>query len=238
MTGSWRSRLDGLDDAPRSGQPRKLTDEQINALITRTGQDEPPEADTHWSTRSMAVDQGLNQTQVLRIWRAFGLQPHRVDSWKPSKGPAFVDKVRDIIGLYMSPPENTLVLAVDEKSQVQALDRTTPILPMMPTAPARATDDYLRHATTTVFAAMDIVSGSVTAANRHHRSTEFLGFLKEINAATPADLELDLVLDNYATHKTPHGQDRLLKHPPPEPSCTSHPPRRPGSTSSNTGSPS
>ncbi len=220
----WRDRfladrLDGLEDAPRPGQPRKLTDEQINALITRTLQDAPPNGDTHWSTRSMAADQGLNQTQVSRIWRAFGLKPHAVDSWKLSKDPDFVDKVRDIVGLYMSPPENALVLAVDEKSQVQALDRTAPIrsdpiLPMMPTTPARATHDYVRHGTTTLFAAMDIISGSVIARNyRRHRSTEFLRFLREIDAATPKELDLHLVLDNYATHKTPAVKAWLLKHP-------------------------
>ena len=215
----WRdrfvaARLDGLDDAPRPGQPRKLSDERINALISRTLQDKPPAQDTHWSTRSMAGDQGLNQTQVSRIWRAFGLKPHAVDSWKLSKDPDFVDKVRDIVGLYLSPPENALVLAVDEKSQVQALDRTAPILPMMPGTPARATHDYIRHGTTTVFAAMDILSGAVIARNhRRHRSTEFLRFLKEVEAATPTDLDLHLVLDNYATHKTPQVKAWLLKHP-------------------------
>lgn len=215
----WRDRflaerLDGLEDAPRPGQPRKLTDEQLNALITRTLQDAPPNGDTHWSTRSMAADQGLNQTQVSRIWRAFGLKPHAVDSWKLSKDPDFVDKVRDIVGLYMSPPQNALVLAVDEKSQVQALDRTAPILPMMPGTPARATHDYVRHGTTTLFAAMDILSGTVIARNyRRHRSTEFLRFLKEVEAVTPKDLELHLVLDNYATHKTPAVKAWLLKHP-------------------------
>ena len=189
----WRdrflvNRLDGLEDAPRPGQPRKLTDEQIAALITRTLDGEPPGGDTHWSTRSMAADQGLNQSAVSRIWRAFGLKPHLVDSWKLSKDPDFVDKVRDIVGLYMSPPENALVLAVDEKSQVQALDRTAPILPLMPTTPARATHDYVRHGTTSVFAAMDIVSGSVVARQyRRHRSAEFLRFLKDIDAATPKD---------------------------------------------------
>ncbi len=215
----WRdrflmSRLDGLDDAPRPGQPRTLSDEQIETLISRTLEGAPPNGDTHWSTRSMAADQGLNQTQVSRIWRAFGLKPHQVDSWKLSKDPAFVDKVRDIVGLYMSPPENALVLAVDEKSQVQALDRTAPVLPMMPGTPARATHDHVRHGTTTVFAAMDILSGAVIARNyRRHRSTEFLRFLKEVDAATPKDLELHLVLDNYATHKTPSVKAWLLKHP-------------------------
>jgi len=219
MVTKWRDRfvaqrLDGLDDAPRPGQPRKLSDEQIETLISRTLEGVPPNGDTHWSTRSMAADQGLNQTQVSRIWRAFGLKPHAVDSWKLSKDPAFVDKVRDIVGLYMSPPENALVLAVDEKSQVQALDRTAPILPMMPTTPARATHDYVRHGTTTVFAAMDILSGAVIARNyRRHRSAEFLRFLKEVDAVTPRDLELHLVLDNYATHKTAAVKAWLLRHP-------------------------
>lgn len=215
----WRDRflagrLGGLDDAPRPGQPRKLTDEQINALVTRTLQDAPPNGDAQWSTRSMAADQGLNQTQVSRIWRAFGLKPHAVDSWKLSKDPDFVDKVRDIVGLYLSPPENALVLAVDEKSQIQALDRTAPILPMMAGTPARATHDYVRHGTTTLFAAMDTISGSVIGRNyRRHRATEFLRFLKEIDAATPTELDLHLVLDNYATHKTPAVKAWLLKHP-------------------------
>lgn len=215
----WRDRflvdrLDGLDDAPRPGQPRKLSDAQINALITRTLQDAPPNGDTHWSTRTMAADQGLNQTAVSRIWRAFGLKPHAVDSWKLSKDPQFVDKVRDIVGLYLSPPENALVLAVDEKSQVQALDRSAPILPMLPTTPARATHDYVRHGTTTLFAAMDIITGAVIARNyRRHRSEEFLRFLKEVEQATPKDLDLHLILDNYATHKTPAVKAWLLKHP-------------------------
>jgi len=215
----WRDRfavgrLDALEDAPRPGRPRKLSDEQIETLISRTLEGVPPGGDTHWSTRSMAADQGLNQTQVSRIWRAFGLKPHAVESWKLSKDPQFVDKVRDIVGLYMSPPTGALVLAVDEKSQVQALDRTAPILPMMPTTPARATHDYVRHGTTTVFAAMDIISGSVIARNyRRHRSAEFLRFLKEVEQVTPKDLDLHLVLDNYATHKTPAVKAWLLKHP-------------------------
>ena len=171
----------------------------------------------------MAADQGLNQTQISRIRRAFGLQPHRVESWKLSKGPAFVDKVRDIIGLYMSPPENALVLAVDEKSQVQALDRTAPIPPMMPTAPARAAHDYLRHGTTAVFAAMDIVSGSVITRNhRRHRSTEFLGFLKEINAATPYRPRAGPGPGQLHHPQDPHGQGPAPQAPPDRPALHTH----------------
>lgn len=215
----WRDRfaqkrLDGLEDAARPGQPRKLSDEQIEAVITRTLHGVPKGGDTHWSTRSMAADQGLNQTAVSRIWRAFGLKPHLVDSWKLSTDPDFVDKVRDIVGLYMSPPENALVLAVDEKSQIQALDRTAPILPLLSAAPARQSHDDVRHGTTSLFAAMDILTGSVIARNyRRHRSAEFLRFLKEIDTAVPKDLDLHLVLDNYATHKTPAVKAWLLKHP-------------------------
>ena len=150
---------------------------------------------------------------MSRIWRAFGLKPHPVDSRKLAKDPQFVDKVRDVVGLYISPPKNALVLAVDEKSQVQALDRTAPILPMMPRTPARATHDYVRHGTTIVFAAMDILSGAVARNYPRHRSAEFLRFLKEVDKATAKDLDLHLVLDNYATHKTPAVKDWLLKHP-------------------------
>lgn len=192
----WRDRfvsdrLDGLDDAPRPGQPRKLTDEQINALITRTLQDDPPSGTRTGRLGRWPPIKGLNQTQVSRIWRAFGLKPYAVDSWKLSKDPNFVEKVRDIVGLYMSPPENALVLAVAEKSQVQAPDRTAPILPMMPGTPARATHDYVRNGTTTLFAAMDIISGSVIGRTyRRHRSAEFLRFLKEVEAVTPKELDL------------------------------------------------
>lgn len=223
----WRDRfevgrLDGLDDAPRPGQPRKLTDEQINTVIARTLDGTPPGGDTHWSTRSMAKDQGLNQTAVSKIWRAFGLKPHLVQSWKLSTDPDFVDKVRDVVGLSMSPPENAMVLAVDEKSSIQALDRTAPVLPIMPGVPQRQTHDYGRHGTTTVFAAMDILTGNVYARNyRKHRAEEFLRFLKDIEASTPKDLDVHLVLDNFprkrevppATHKTAKVKAWLLKHP-------------------------
>jgi len=215
----WRGRfavdrVDGLSDEPRSGRPRVISDEKINDVITLTLESSPPRGDSHWSTRSMAATAGMSQSTVSRVWRAFGLKPHVVQSWKLSTDPFFVEKVRDVVGLYLNPPENALVLCVDEKSQIQAIDRTAPILPMLPTTPQRATHDYVRHGTTSLFAALDIASGSVIAvAHRRHRSQEFLRFLKTIDAAVPADLDLHLVLDNYATHKTPAVKAWLLKHP-------------------------
>jgi transposase len=167
-----------------------------------------------WVRESMARSQGMSQSAVSRIWRAFGLKPHIVETWKLSTDPQFIDKVRDVVGLYMSPPENALVLCVDEKSQIQALDRTAPCLPMLPTTPARMTHDYVRNGTTSLFAAFDLASGSVIAQPyRRHRSQEFLRFLKLIDGAVPKGLDLHLVLDNYATHKTPAIKDWLLKHP-------------------------
>ncbi len=214
----WRSRfqadrLDGLSDEPRPGRPRTITDDDIEQVITKTLESTPGK-DTHWSTRSMATSTGMSQSAVSRIWRAFGLKPHAIETWKLSTDPLFVDKVRDVVGLYMSPPENALVLAVDEKSQMQAIDRTAPILPIMPTTPARMTHDYVRHGTTSLFAAFDIGSGSVIAQHyRRHRHQEFLRFLKLIDAAVPKDLDLHLVLDNYATHKTPKVKEWLIRHP-------------------------
>jgi transposase len=162
----------------------------------------------------MAAETGLSQSSVSRIWRAFGLKPHFVETWRLSTDPEFIGKVRDVVGLYMSPPENALVLCVDEKSQIQALDRTAPCLPMLPTTPARMTHDYVRNGTTSLFAAFDLASGSVIAQPyRRHRHQEFLRFLKLIDTAVPKDLELHLVLDNYATHKTPAIHQWLLKHP-------------------------
>ncbi|OLF04368.1 IS630 family transposase, partial [Actinophytocola xanthii] len=214
----WRSRfvvdrLDGLSDEPRPGRPRVITDDKVDEVITRT-LEQTPGRDTHWSTRSMASATGMSQTAVSRIWRAFGLKPHAVQTWKLSTDPLFVDKVRDVVGLYLSPPENALVLAVDEKSQMQAIDRTAPILPIMPTTPARMTHDYVRHGTTSLFAAFDVGSGSVIAQHyRRHRHQEFLRFLKLIDAAVPKELDLHLVLDNYATHKTPKVKEWLIRHP-------------------------
>ena len=217
--GKWRSRfledrLEGLTDEPRPGRPRMITDEQVEAVITRTLEEAGPGEDSHWSTRSMARETGMSQTAVSRIWRAFGLKPHIIQTWKLSTDPLFIDKVRDVVGLYMSPPENALVLCVDEKSQIQALDRTAPCLPVLPTTPARMTHDYVRNGTTSLFAALDLASGSVIAQPyRRHRHQEFLRFLKLIDTAVPEGLDLHLVLDNYATHKTPEIQKWLLKHP-------------------------
>jgi transposase len=217
--GKWRSRflegrLEGLSDEPRPGRPRTVTDQHVEKVITATLEQEPPNGDTHWSTRSMARSARMSQSAVSRIWRAFGLKPHIVQTWKLSADPQFIDKVRDVVGLYMAPPENALVLCVDEKSQIQALDRTAPCLPVLPTTPARMTHDYVRNGTTSLFAAFDLASGSVIAQPyRRHRHQEFLRFLKLIDAAVPGDLDLHLVLDNYATHKTPEIHKWLLRHP-------------------------
>src|ERR1051325_5158642 len=208
MVGKWRNRFvakrgDGLLDEPRPGAPRTIGDKDVERVITLTLESKPKDA-THWSTRGMAKRSGLSQTAISRIWRAFALQPHRTETFKLSKDPLFIDKVRDIVGLYMSPPENALVLCVDEKSQIQALDRTAPCLPMLPATPARMTHDYVRNGTTSLFAAFDLASGSVIAQPyRRHRHQEFLRFLKLIDKAVPKELDLHLVLDNYATHRTP-----------------------------------
>jgi transposase len=215
----WRSRflagrLGGLTDEPRPGRPRTVGDEKVEQVVTAALEQAPPGGDTHWSTRSMARSAGVSQSTVSRIWRTFGLKPHVVQTWKLSTDPQFIDKVRDVVGLYMSPPENALVLCVDEKSQIQALDRTAPCLPMLPTTPARMTHDYVRNGTTSLFAAFDLASGSVIAQPyRRHRHQEFLRFLKLIDSAVPRDLDLHLVLDNYATHKTPEIHKWLLRHP-------------------------
>jgi transposase len=219
MVRKWRvrfaeERLDGLADAARPGAPRTITDEQVEVVVTRVLTEKGRGQDTHWTTRSMAGETGLSQSSVSRIWRAFGLKPHVVETWKLSTDPEFIAKVRDVVGLYMNPPEHALVLAVDEKSQIQALDRTAPCLPILPTTPARMTHDYVRHGTTSLFAAYDVGSGSVIAQHyRRHRHQEFLRFLKLIDAAVPKDLDLHLVLDNYATHKTPAIHQWLVKHP-------------------------
>jgi len=219
MVGKWRARfvaarLEGLADEPRPGQPRKITDEKVEEVIVKTLERAPPGVDTHWSTRSMAAATGLNQTAVSRIWRAFGLKPHREETWKLSSDPQFIEKVRDIVGLYMDPPEHALVLCVDEKSQIQALDRTAPCLPLLPTTPAKRSHDYVRNGTASLFAALDMATGKVISSmHRRHRHQEFLKFLKAIDAATPAALDLHLICDNYATHKTPEVRTWLLRHP-------------------------
>lgn len=214
----WRERfrlrrLEGLLDEPRPGAPRSITDAQVEQVVTQTLESIPSNS-THWSSRLMAQKTGLSQTAIVRIWRAFGLQPHRVENFKFSKDPQFVEKVRDIVGLYMNPPEHAIVLCVDEKSQVQALNRTQPILPLGPGVPARQTHDYQRHGVTSLFAALDVASG-VTISNcyRKHRHQEFLRFLKDIDANLPAGLDVHLVMDNYATHKVSKVQAWLARHP-------------------------
>src|SRR3954463_14162213 len=215
MAAKWRSRfaehrLDGLTDDPRPGRPRTISDEQVDAVITKTLESTPRDA-THWSTRSMANEVGLTQTAVSRIWRAFGLQPHRQDAFKLSKDPLFVDKVHDVVGLYLNPPERAVVLCVDEKSQIQALDRTAPILPMLPGVPERATHDYKRHGTSSLYAALDLTSGKVIGRlHSRHRAIEFKQFLQTLDREIPAELDVHLVLDNSSTHKTPAIQNWLL----------------------------
>jgi transposase len=216
--GKWRSRfvtdrLDGLVDEPRPGTPRKITDEQVEQVVTDTLESIPRDA-THWSRASMAAHSGLSRSTVGRIWKAFRLQPHRAETFKLSRDPLFIDKVRDVVGLYIDPPERAIVLSVDEKSQVQALDRSAPVLPMMPGVPERATHDYLRHGVTSLFAALDVATGQVISSlHRRHRSTEFRKFLNKIDKQVPGDLEVHLIADNYATHKTDIIQNWLAAHP-------------------------
>lgn len=216
--GKWRARylaqgVDGLLDEPRPGTPRTIGDEEVDRVITLTLETTPEDA-THWSTREMARRTGMSQSTVSRIWRAFMLKPHLSESFKISKDPLFIEKVRDIVGLYLNPPDRALVLAVDEKSQIQALDRTQPLLPMRAGQVERRTHDYIRHGTTTLFAALDVRTGHVIGeVHRRHRAREFLQFLKCIDANVPRDLELHLILDNYGTHKTPMIKRWLLRHP-------------------------
>src|SRR5512143_2924411 len=216
--GKWRTRftsrrLDGLIDEPRPGAPRQIMDTDVERVITRTLESIPRGA-THWSTRSMAKECGLSQSAISRIWRAFALQPHRTETFKLSKDPLFIEKVRDIVGLYLNPPDRALVLCVDEKSQMQALDRTQPILPIRPGQIERRTHDYSRYGTTSLFAALDVKTGQVIGqCHRRHRSIEFRKFLDTIDEAVPGDLNVHLVLDNYGTHKTPLIQRWLAKRP-------------------------
>ncbi|HEY2576282.1 MAG TPA: IS630 family transposase, partial [Streptosporangiaceae bacterium] len=215
----WRTRfaaarLEGLGDERRPGARRTITDEQVELVITKTLEERGPGQDTHWSTRSMAAATGMSQPAISRIWRAFGLKPHLAQTWKLSTDPQFIEKVRDVVGLYLDPPDKALVLCVDEKSQIQALDRTAPCLPMLPTTPARMTHDYVRNGTTSLFAALEVASGAVIAQPcRRHRHQEFLRFLQLIDDAVPGGLELHLICDNYATHKTPAVKKWLLRHP-------------------------
>jgi transposase len=218
VAGKWRSRfvehrLDGLTDEPRPGRPRTVSDAQVEEVIVKTLETTPRDA-THWSTRSMAKEVGLTQSAVQRIWKAFGLQPHRQQTWKLSKDPQFIDKVRDVVGLYLNPPERAVVLGVDEKSQIQALDRTAPILPMLPGTPQRATHDYKRAGTSSLYAALDLATGKVIGRlHSRHRAIEFKQFLQTLDREVPDQLAVHLVLDNSSTHKTPAIQRWLAAHP-------------------------
>jgi transposase len=216
--GKWRrrfvaQRLQGLLDEPRPGTPRRLSDREVEHVLTLTLESTPRDA-THWSTRSLARACGLSRSSVHRIWRAFALQPHRQESFKLSKDPLFIEKVRDIVGLYLNPPDRALVLCVDEKSQIQALDRSQPLLPMRPGQAERRAHDYIRHGTTSLFAALDAKTGLVIGqTHRRHRSAEFRKFLDRVEQAVPASLQVHLILDNYGTHKTALIQRWLLKRP-------------------------
>ena len=216
--GLWRKRfverrIDGLLDEPRPGRPREIGDDQIEDVVVRTLETTPKGA-THWSTRQMAQKSGVSHTTIGRIWRAFGLQPHRTETFKLSPDPLLVPKVRDIVGLYMDPPDNAVVLSVDEKSQIQALNRTQPVLPMRIGERERRSHDYDRHGTVSLFAALDVATGHVLGrCHRRHRSREFVKFLREIDASVPVDLDIHIVIDNYSTHKTPAVRRFLAKRP-------------------------
>ena len=218
MVGRWRKRfvekrLDGLLDEPRVGRPRSVTDDDVERIVDTTLH-EDPKVGTHWSCRKLAKEIGMSRDAVLRVWKAFGLRPDRSESFSLSKDPQFVEKVRDIVGLYMSPPDNALVLCVDEKSQMQALDRSQPLLPMTPAHRERRTNTYVRHGTTSLFAALDIATGRVIGKTyRRHRASEFRKFLDEIDKSVPAELDVHLVMDNYATHKTDEIKRWLLRRP-------------------------
>jgi transposase len=216
--GKWRRRfierrLDGLHDEPRPGAPRTISDDDVERVIVKTLEETPANA-THWSTRSLAAATGMSQTAVSRIWRAFALKPHRAESFKLSPDPLFIDKVRDIVGLYLNPPDAAVVLCVDEKSQIQALDRTAPVFPLLPGTPERRTHDYVRNGTTNLYAALDIASGNVIAdLTPRHRAEEFRRFLNLIDRNVPAELDVHVIVDNSSTHKTPSIQRWLLRHP-------------------------
>jgi transposase len=216
--GKWRvrfaaQRLDGLHDEPRPGKPRTIGDEDVERVIVKTLEETPRHA-THWSTRSMAAATGMSQTAISRIWRAFGLKPHLAETFKLSPDPQFIEKVRDIVGLYLNPPDAAVVLCVDEKSQIQALDRTSPVLPLMPGVPERRTHDYVRHGTTNLYAALDVASGQVIAdLTPRHRAEDFRRFLNLIDKNVPSGLDVHVIVDNSSTHKTPAIQRWLVRHP-------------------------
>jgi len=214
----WRRRflerrLDRLVDEPRPGAPRSVMDDKVEEIVRRTIEETPPDA-THWSTRSLAGRVGVSAATVGRVWQAFGLKPHLLETFKISTDPLFVEKVRDVVALYLDPPERALVLCVDEKSQIQALDRSQPILPILPGTPARMSHDYKRHGTTSLFAALDVASGKVIGGlHARQRAVEFKKFLDQLDREVPPELEVHLILDNYATHKTPTIKRWLLRHP-------------------------
>jgi transposase len=216
--GKWRGRfarrgLDGLHDEPRPGKPRSIGDEEIERVIVKT-LEEQPEDSTHWSTRSLAQATGMSQSAISRIWRAFGLKPHQTEAFKLSPDPQFIDKVRDIVGLYLNPPDAAVVMCVDEKSQIQALDRSAPVLPLMAGVPERHSHDYVRYGTTNLYAALDVASGKVIAdTSPRHRAEEFRRFLALIDRSVPEHLDVHVVLDNSSTHKTPSIQRWLQRHP-------------------------
>lgn len=219
MVGKWRSRfvehrLNGLVDEPRPGAPRTISDEQVERLVTDTLEKTPRDA-THWSRSSMAARSGHSTSTVGRIWKAFRLKPHLTETFKLSTDPLFIEKGRDVVGLYLDPPEKAMVLCVDEKSHVQALDRSQPVLPMMPGMPEKRTHDYARNGITSLFAALDMASGKVIGAfHRRHRSTEYRKFLTRIDKEVPAELDVHIICDNYATHKTDIICNWLAAHPP------------------------
>jgi len=216
--GKWRSRfvesrLDGLVDEPRSGRTPTITAEQVEDVVVATLESTPEHA-THWSRKKMAERSGLSKSTIGRIWKGFGLKPHLVDGFKLSNDPLFVDKVYDVVGLYLNPPESAVVLCVDEKSQVQALGRSQPAFPMMPGMPEKRTHDYVRNGTTSLFAAFNTADGTVISSlHRRHRSIEFKKFLTKIDQEVPADLDVHLICDNYGTHKTPAVKTWLVAHP-------------------------
>jgi transposase len=216
--GRWRERflergIDGLLDEPRPGAPRRITDADVERVITKT-LESLPKAATHWSTRTMAKAARMSQSAVSRIWRAFALQPHRFETFKLSNDPLFVEKVRDIVGLYLNPPDKAVVFCVDEKTQIQALDRTQPLLPMRPGLAERRTHDYVRHGTTSLFAALEVKTGRVIGeCRKRHRAVEFKRFLDLIDQSVPAGLEVHLIIDNSSSHKTPSVRRWILRHP-------------------------
>lgn len=216
--GKWRrrfaeDRIDGLRDEPRCGAPRQIGDEEIAETIRLTLETTPPDA-THWSLRSMARAVGHAPSTIHRIWKAFNLQPHRTESFKLSTDPQFVEKVRDIVGLYMAPPEHAMVLCVDEKSQIQALDRTQPLLPLRPGQVERRTHDYTRHGTLSLFAALEAATGKIIGrCFARHRAREFRAFLNTIEANVRDDLDVHIIMDNVSTHKTQAIRNWFAKHP-------------------------